>query len=549
MHVFMMRWVKHAAILSLLVLVGATAKAEENAQNAMQKRGQAIQMMISASGDESLQRFIDENLSPELQQSLSRDDLLELLRKIRKKGAAAGAIEGKVLGDDLVQYTYHSGQGSYTLQFRIDTSPPFKIAEMTFDKAPEVGRDRHSVEPMTWDTLTDRFDTEEEAGFSGAVLVIRDGEVVLDKGYGMANQERGIPNTPETLFAVGSVPIDFTKAAILQLEDVGKLKTSDRITKYFDNVPDDKQTMTLDHLMTGGSGLPNFHGIPGQDENLDLSWIDRATAIERIFGRELLFAPGEGNAHSHSAWGVLTAVVEIVSEQSYGEFLKTHFFEPAGMGRTGLYPITRRFDENEVAVGYGSNSFGEINSPIYWGETSWLVMGSGGMVSNPRDLYKWVQAIRNGKILSPAAQEKYWSSGPLSGGNDRGFFCMYTEGPGTMMFICSNSHERMNDPASQLGRGLARLVMSDNAPPFRLGIAFDRNPKGVVIVEVVPGGAAEKAGIKVGDLVISVNGHRLGSGADKLIVELLQEGKPMKFEVERDGTEVTIVVVPDRVEG
>lgn len=152
-------------------------------------------------------------------------------------------------------------------------------------------------------------------------------------------------------------------------------------------------------------------------------------------------------------------VVEIVSGQTYGDFLEQHLFRPLGTKRTGLYGSSKKVDEAEVAVGYGSASFGEVNSPVYWGETSWLVLGSGGMVSTPGDLYKWVEGIRSGRVLSNAAQKKYWTDGVLAGVNDRGFLCMYTQGPGTLMILCSNSHESMRDRASALGRALARLVL------------------------------------------------------------------------------------------
>jgi CubicO group peptidase (beta-lactamase class C family) len=449
------------AVLMCLLPMGRTALAQEDAQSARQTRGLAIEALISGSGDESLQRFIDENLSAEFQQSLSRDNLLDLLRQIRQCCAVAGGIEGEALGPHTVRLTFHTGQGSHAVQFQIQPSPPFKIVDLTLKEAEPPGASRGSGEPISWDTLAQRLKDEEKAGFSGAVSVVRDGEIVVNRGYGMANRERGIPNTTETIFAIGSIPIDFTKAAILKLEDMGRLRTSDPITTYVLDIPDDKRSMTIDHLMRGRSGLPNFHHIPGQDEDPDLTWIDRDTAVKRILAKELIFPPGEGEAHSHSAWVLLAAIVEMVSEQSYGEFLQSQLFAPAGMDRTGLYQDSRRFNEDDIAVGYGSNSVGEINSPAYWGDTSWLVMGSGGMVSKPGDLFKWVEAIRAGKILSPAATEKFWSDGPLAGGNDRGFFCLYTEGPGTMVFLCSNSHASMNDPAKQLARDLARLVMAD----------------------------------------------------------------------------------------
>jgi CubicO group peptidase (beta-lactamase class C family) len=441
-------------------LAAAPALAQEPGagQDPRQARMMALEQMIGTAGDESLEKFITEHLAPAYVQEISHETLLDLLRRIRTACARAGGITAEPAGDDGIIMTFEAESGIHTVRFQVEPKPPHWIVELTLARG-EAG---NQPEPrtLTWDGLAGQLDEEATAGFAGAVLVVRDGEIVLHRGYGFADQERSVSNTTETIFAVGSTPIDFTRAAILKLEQMGRLKTSDPITNFFPDAPDDKRTITLDHLMQSTSGLPNFHHVPGLDEDYDLTWIDGDEAVRRILGRELLFAPGEGEAHSHSAWGLLAAVVEIVSGQSYAEFLQEHFFGPLGMKRTGLYPLAKSFPPNEVAIGYGSVAFGAINSPACWGETSWLVMGSGGMVSNPGDLYKWVEGIRNGRVLSPAAQRKYWTGGVLAGGNDRGFLCVYTEGPGSMMFMCSNAHEKMGDRASELGRSLARIVLS-----------------------------------------------------------------------------------------
>ena len=83
------------------------------------------------------------------------------------------------------------------------------------------------------------------------------------------------------------------------------------------------------------------------------------------------------------------------------------------------------------------------------------------MVSNPGDLYKWVSAIRAGELLSAASQKKFWTGGSLAGGDDRGFLCVYTEGPGTMVFLCSNSQNGRADEAQKLSRRLVALVMAE----------------------------------------------------------------------------------------
>jgi CubicO group peptidase (beta-lactamase class C family) len=317
---------------------------------------------------------------------------------------------------------------------------------------------------VAWDNLAQRLEEESKRGFSGTVLVVRGGKIILHRGYGLAERERGLPNTTETIFAIGSVPIEFTKAAVLKLEEMGKLRTSDAITMYFADVPADKQAVTIDHLMSGASGLPDFHHVAGVDADPDLAWIDRETAIRRILGQELLFSPGGGQAHSHSAWVLLAALVEVVSKQSYGDFLRAHFFAPAGMTRTGLHEDLERFPDDELAVGYGGQSAGRINSPKHWGPTSWLVVGSGGMASTPHDLHAWLDAMRRGKLLTPAAEAKYWSHGLLAGGDDRGFLCLFTQGPDDLMILCSNAHAAPGDLVSALGRRLAELVMGRPLP-------------------------------------------------------------------------------------
>jgi CubicO group peptidase (beta-lactamase class C family) len=98
-------------------------------------------------------------------------------------------------------------------------------------------------------------------GFSGAVLVVKDGRVILSKGYGMANRERKIPITLDTVFDIGSLVKQFTAAAILKLEMKGKLRVTDPINKYFKNVPPDKAAMTIHHLLTHTAGFDAAIGV------------------------------------------------------------------------------------------------------------------------------------------------------------------------------------------------------------------------------------------------------------------------------------------------
>ena len=102
----------------------------------------------------------------------------------------------------------------------------------------------------------DEYMTRLEAlGFSGGLAVVKGGETVLLKGYGRADREHGIPMGPDSVFSLGSITKPFTAAAILRLQELGKLKTSDPISRFFEGVPEDKAGITLEHLLTHSSGL------------------------------------------------------------------------------------------------------------------------------------------------------------------------------------------------------------------------------------------------------------------------------------------------------
>ena len=449
-------------LLALLVIHAASsARAQEPPREGgprpRQLRARAVEGMIESTGGASIGQFIETHLAPSYRDSFaSQSQLIAHLEAIRTACAGFGGVLADPVGDTgLLMKFMRDGHEAHVMM-RIDPDPPHRIVALDLvenDERPQ-GPD---VAPITWENLDARLSAEIARGFAGTVLVVREGKIVLHKGFGLANRERNIPNGTETLFAIGSVPIDFTRGAILKLEEQGKLKTSDPITKYLSDVPADKQAMTIDHLLSARSGLPDFHHLDS-DPDKDLAWIDRDTAIERILSATLLFPPGQGEAHSHSAWVLLAAVVEVVSKQSYETYVRTNFFEPAGMTRTGNHESAARFSDDEFAVGYEGESVGKLNIPKYWGRTSWLVMGSGGMQSTPMDLYRWNQGIRTGRTLSPAAAQKYWHGGILVGGDDRGFFTIYNEGPDDLFILSSNAHARPGDEVSQVGRRLAEMV-------------------------------------------------------------------------------------------
>ena len=187
----------------------------------------------------------------------------------------------------------------------------------------------------------------EDAGFSGTVLVAREGEIVLHKGYGLADRRREIACRPDTIFDLGSVTKQFTATAILKLEMAGKLRTDDTLAKHFEGIPRDKAGITLHQLLTHTSGLDHAYG---KDEN----YAPRDVALQVFFKMPLLFTPGEKFHYSNPGYSILAAIVEDVSGLPYERYLRKELFEPAGMTETGytlpswdMRRMTRNYNGDE----------------------------------------------------------------------------------------------------------------------------------------------------------------------------------------------------------
>jgi len=408
--------------------------------------------------------------------------------------------------------------------------------------APRPAAQETGEEPLTWENLEQRLAAE--TWLSGVVLVARDGEVLLSHSSGLANRAKGIPITERTVFAIGSTPIDFTRAAVLLLVQDDMIRLDEELPAFFDDVPADKRGITVLELMSDTSGLRDFHDLP-TDRDPDHSWIDRDEAVRRILSQELLFAPGTGHQHSHSAWGLLAAMVEIRSDMSYPEFVRKCLFEPAGMSDTGFFgePI----DEQRLAIGYGVRSDGEVNAPPWWGHTSWLVMGSGGMVSTAPDLLAWNRALRAGRILSGDSLARYWSppGSLLDGGDMYGFEIRYTEGPGTRFLLLSNAIDRSDrERFERLADELYRFVLADHAPPFTLGADLRVDDAGVFVARLAPGGPAEQAGLQAGDQLLAIDDEPLGVQPALALRRALERGAELTLAVQRGAERLRLVVTP-----
>ena len=265
---------------------------------------------------------------------------------------------------------------------------------------------RKTSDLITQSDLTTEMDAylqahHELGRFLGSVIVVRDGETVFAKGYGMASLEHQVTNSPQTKFRIGSVTKQFTAAAILQLQDRGQLDVQESVATYLPEYPNGDR-ITLHHLLTHTAGIPNLTSFPDYVE-----WMRLPTTLEGQIARfqdmPLEFEPGAQYRYSNSGYILLTQIIETVSDQSYDQYLKDHLFQPLGMENTGY--------ELPLAVINGLASGYQFTGESYQ-QAEYINMavpqGAGGLYSTVADLARWHQFLfdaekRDEAVLSDEA--------------------------------------------------------------------------------------------------------------------------------------------------
>jgi CubicO group peptidase (beta-lactamase class C family) len=231
-------------------------------------------------------------------------------------------------------------------------------------------------------------------GFSGSILVARDGKPLVSKGYGMANIELDVPNSSSTVFRLGSITKQFTAMAIMILQERGKLNVSDSICKYFAECPAAWQAITVKHLLTHTSGIPSYTSFPDFAKTA-VRPISSAEMFGLLKDKPLDFAVGEKYAYNNSAYFLLGTIIEKVSGQSYADFLQENIFTPLGMKETG-YDVSARIIKKRAA-GYARQS-GEFINAAYLDMT--IPGAAGALYSTTGDLLIWDQALYTEKLIS-----------------------------------------------------------------------------------------------------------------------------------------------------
>ena len=300
--------------------------------------------------------------------------------------------------------------------------------------------------------------------FAGSVLVARGSDVIVSTGYGLASVEWGIPSAPGTRFKVASITKQFTAAAILRLEERGRLRTTDLVKTHLPEAPPAWDGITIFHLLTHTAGFPGLQSPPaGRQPPVESADGTIAGFVAALMKRPLESLPGDRFSYTNSGYFVLGHLIQKLTGQTYEAFLRENFFAPLAMNDSGL--------DGAAVVARRAGSYTSTPSGLtHASYASDLVApnAAAGLYSTTEDLLRWQNALYGGKVLSKASLDKMTT--PFKGDYGLGVYVRPIE-------------------------GRSAATHNGGAPPFaNLTYFFDSRVSVVVLGNVSPSPAPEIAG-------------------------------------------------------
>ena len=356
---------------------------------------------VNSADSDHVRKFVN-SFAESFRQKFPEEEHLRVFADVRER--TGGLEPTKIVDSQQAQLTIlakaQKSQRSLRIHIATQASAPYAITEIGItpaeDDAPMTEEDGEAGKRISNEKarkrLTEFFAQLKPYGFTGGVLITRNGEVILEQGYGLANRTRNIPVTNETVFDIGSNTKDFTQTAIFQLVASHKLQLTDPLSKFFPNVPADKSAITIEQLLQHTAGLPMYSG---RDQEMLL----REDFLKRIFSMPLKFQPGKQESYSNPGYSLLAAIIEIVTNQPYEQYLKEQIFEPAGMTHTG-YALPK-WNLDEIGHTYsGDHDRGStFDFPHPSDGSSWNLRGNGGTLSTLRDMDRFYEALVSFKLI------------------------------------------------------------------------------------------------------------------------------------------------------
>jgi CubicO group peptidase (beta-lactamase class C family) len=241
--------------------------------------------------------------------------------------------------------------------------------------------------------------------FNGSALVTENGKVIFKKGYGYANMEWKVPNTPDTKFRIGSISKQFTATIIMQLVEEGKIKLNGKLTDYLPNYRKDTgDKVTIHELLNHTSGILPYTSMPNVWSDSLRNHYDQDYMIKHFHSGDLQFEPGTQFAYNNTGYYLLGAIAEKVTGKKLGQLLKERILTQLGMTNTAS-------EDDEIVVDKKASGYLKFGKsyrlePYFFMPNA---LGAGQMYSTVEDMLKWDQALYTNKILSKESKEKMFT--------------------------------------------------------------------------------------------------------------------------------------------
>lgn len=383
----------------------AQVQAQPSAAASTPAEGAARALLAAINGSEAdRSALVESAFTDRALQYESAARRLQWLEKIAADSGGLTLVSLAPQGERMVEAVVRSNRGNRFGKLVLFTAKaePSKIADIFLLAA----RDPSKVKAEAWpagplglEQVASEIEKRasalaQEDSFSGVVLVAKGDRILVNRAYGLADQEWSAPNRADTAFHLGSIGKMFTAAAILRLAESGKLTLDDPLSKWVPEYPHaNAAPITLKHLLTHSGGIGDWDG---REFKRPMTGAEAAATMTAA----LQFAPGERFNYSNAGYVLLEAVIEKATGESYADALAQLVFAPAGMTRTGLWPVTaivpnratgylRPADDplglgprfsNQQFLGYGAN-------------------GSGGHYSTATDMFAFLSALMSGRLL------------------------------------------------------------------------------------------------------------------------------------------------------
>jgi CubicO group peptidase (beta-lactamase class C family) len=450
----------------LALILAAVIPAAAQTQGEAEKRARELLQIISAGNRAEFKKYVEANFGSQMAK-MPMERHLNFFSSVYEgsRGYEISGVQDDTKPNEVTLLVKNKLTGEWdALLVSIEARPPYKIAGIGFrPPKPPSGEAKKLSEKEAARELEAFVKRLASADvFSGAVLLAKDGVPVYKGAFGLANKDFDSANRVDTKFNLGSMNKMFTAVAIAQLVEKGKLSFDDPLSKFIPDFPDKESAgkIKIKHLLSHTAGLGGYFSDKwDQRSRGDIRTVDDMMALAKEDEKTLLFEPGSKWQYSNTGMLVLGKVIEIVSGQSYYDYVRDNIIKPAGMTNTDCYELDKV--NHNLAVGY-DKQYTDAGTTFSNNIFMHVMRGGpqGGGYSTVEDLLKFSQALQGGKLVGADYVKILTAAKPELNSPDYGFG--FQINPGGKSFGHSGGFPGINSNLDMYnGSGWTAIVMSN----------------------------------------------------------------------------------------